>query len=125
MDCSVLLLERGDARDGWTDRFPLLSTHQFSDRKHSLVTTAMFSGERTTEIVAGRGLGGTSRINGFHWTRGAPGQYNAWAASGRSGWSYDQLQPYFERAENLWSPPPKTHYGTDGKQNYITNRCSR
>ena len=114
-NCTVLLLERGDARDSWLDRFPFLSTYQFSDRKHSTAVAAQLWGERTTELVAGTGLGGTSRINGLHYTRGAPGQYNAWAESGRRGWSYAELLPYFQRAECLWDPATKTHYGTDGE----------
>ena len=113
-DCSVLLVERGDARDNWLDRFPLPSTHQFSDKKHSVVSTVPVVGKRTTEIAAGKGLGGTSRINGMQYTRAVPGEFNAWAQAGRRGWSYDELAPYFRRAESLWSPVTNQHYGSHG-----------
>jgi choline dehydrogenase len=112
---SVLLIERGDARNGWLDRFPLLSTYQWSDRKHSHTAAARFLSNRTTEVVAGSGLGGTSRINGMQYSRGVPGQYNAWAQSGRRGWSYQDLQPYFERSESVWNPDTGVHYGSKGK----------
>ncbi|EKM54661.1 uncharacterized protein PHACADRAFT_68181, partial [Phanerochaete carnosa HHB-10118-sp] len=107
---SVLLIERGDTRDNWLDKSPLFSTHQFSDKKHSVVLQSRLRGDATTDIVTGRGLGGTSRINGMHYTRGVPGDYNAWAESGRQGWSYEELKPYFERAEGHWSPAPPPNF---------------
>ncbi|EKM54662.1 uncharacterized protein PHACADRAFT_175178 [Phanerochaete carnosa HHB-10118-sp] len=101
--CSVLVIERGDARDIWLDRFPLPSTHHWSDRKHSMVLEADMLGPRRT-----------SRINAMQYSRGAPGEYNAWAQAGRKGWSYQELLPYFERAECLYNPVTKGHYGTEG-----------
>lgn len=118
-NCSVLLVERGDARDNWLDRFPLLSTHQFSDRKHSVVATAEFPGNRTAEVISGKGLGGTSRINGMQYTRAVPGEFNAWSQSGRKGWSYDELTPYFRKAEGFWNPETREHYGSDGKTSIL------
>ncbi|GJE92703.1 GMC oxidoreductase [Phanerochaete sordida] len=112
-NCSVLVVERGDARDNWLDRFPLASTHHWSDRKHSMVLTADMLGAKT-DIITGKGLGGTSRINAMQYSRGTPGEYNAWAQAGREGWSYQELLPYFERAEGLYSPATKGHYGTEG-----------
>ena len=112
--CSVLLVERGDARDNFLDWFPFLSTHQLSGKKHSVVNTTRFNAERDTEIIAGKGLGGTSRINGMQYTRAVPGEFNAWAQAGRNGWSYDDMAPYFKRAEALWGPVIAQHYGSDG-----------
>lgn len=56
----------------------------------------------------------------MQYTRGVPGEYNAWARSGRSGWSYPEMQPYFEKAEGLWSPVTQRHYGTDGMKHIYT-----
>ena len=113
-NCSVLLVERGDARDNWLDRFPFLSTYQFSDNAHSVITTTDFPGNRKVEVVSGRGLGGSSRINGMQYTRAVPGEFNAWSESGRKGWSYDELTPFFKKAEGFWGPIAKEHYGCDG-----------
>ncbi|EKM48854.1 uncharacterized protein PHACADRAFT_214628 [Phanerochaete carnosa HHB-10118-sp] len=110
---SVLVIERGDARDIWLDRFPLPSTHHWSDGKHSMVLEADMLGQKT-DIITGKGLGGTSRINAMQYSRGAPGEYNAWAQAGRKGWSYQELLPYFERAECLYNPVTKGHHGTEG-----------
>jgi choline dehydrogenase len=57
------------------------------------------SGERMS-LFRGRLMGGTSAINGSVWLRGAPADYDAWAAMGNSGWSYADLAPYFRTAEN-------------------------
>ena len=47
----------------------------------------------------GRGLGGSSSINAMIYIRGSHADYNRWAASGASGWSWDDVMPYFKKAE--------------------------
>lgn len=69
---------------------------------------------RKADIVSGKGLGGTSRVNSMQYSRGTPGEYNAWAQAGRKGWSYQELLPYFERAECLYNPVMKGDYGNEG-----------
>ena len=47
----------------------------------------------------GKGLGGSSAINGMIYARGNPGDYDDWAQRGLSGWSWDSVLPYFKRLE--------------------------
>lgn len=48
----------------------------------------------------GRGLGGSSSINGLIYVRGQPADYDRWAAAGNSGWGWHDVLPYFIRSEN-------------------------
>jgi choline dehydrogenase len=48
----------------------------------------------------GRVLGGSSSINGMIYVRGNRGDYDGWALAGATGWSYDEVLPYFKRSEH-------------------------
>ncbi|MDF3882206.1 GMC family oxidoreductase [Cupriavidus basilensis] len=47
----------------------------------------------------GRGLGGSSSINGMIYIRGTPSDYERWAAAGCDGWGWNDVLPYFKRSE--------------------------
>ena len=47
----------------------------------------------------GRGVGGSSAINGQIAIRGVPEDYDGWAAAGCAGWSFDEVLPAFNRLE--------------------------
>jgi choline dehydrogenase len=48
----------------------------------------------------GRGLGGSSSINGLIYVRGQPADYDRWAAAGNAGWGWRDVLPYFIRSED-------------------------
>ena len=54
---------------------------------------------RKIAIPRGRGLGGSSLINGMIYVHGQPGDYDQWAALGATGWSADTVLPYFSKLE--------------------------
>lgn len=48
----------------------------------------------------GKVLGGSSSINAMIYIRGHKEDYNEWARLGNSGWSYDEVLPYFKKSEH-------------------------
>jgi len=48
----------------------------------------------------GKVLGGSSSTNAQIYMRGAKSDYDNWAALGNTGWSYEQVLPYFKKSEN-------------------------
>lgn len=62
---------------------------------------------------AGKVLGGSSSINRMFHLRGHRANYDAWAASGAPGWSYEELLPYFMRSERAAGRDPRVR-GMEG-----------
>ena len=48
----------------------------------------------------GRGLGGSSAVNGMVYIRGNPWDYDNWAALGCTGWAWEDVLPVFKRQES-------------------------
>ncbi|WP_454753249.1 GMC family oxidoreductase [Cupriavidus necator] len=64
----------------------------------------------------GRGLGGSSSINGMVYIRGHRRDYDDWAALGCRGWGFDDVLPYFRRSERnaRLAGTDATLHGNDG-----------
>lgn len=56
-------------------------------------------GGRMIYLPRGKVLGGSSSINAMMYVRGNRKDYDDWANDGATGWSYDDLLPYFIKAE--------------------------
>ncbi|MFC4276559.1 GMC family oxidoreductase [Achromobacter aloeverae] len=54
---------------------------------------------RVISVPRGKGLGGSTLINGGIYVRGQRQDYDAWAAAGATGWSHADVEPYFRRLE--------------------------
>ena len=99
---NVLLLEAGGPDENPLIRIPALY--------FGLQDTAVDWAYRTVPQVhlnrrrifcpRGRVLGGSSSINFMVYMRGNRGDYDHWAQLGNRGWSYEDVLPYFKRAEN-------------------------
>jgi len=59
-------------------------------------------------------LGGGSSINGQLANRGAPTDYDEWAAKGATGWNWDSVLPYFKKVERDMDFDGPWH-GQDGR----------
>ncbi len=62
----------------------------------------------------GRGLGGSSTINGQIAIRGVPQDYDRWAAAGCAGWGFADVLPYFKRLETDLRYGAADYHGDSG-----------
>ena len=102
--CSVVLLEAGGVDDGFWIPIPagfskLMARGDFNWRFQTEPEPNVH--DRAIPIPRGKGLGGSSLINGMIFVRGQPQDYDAWAESGARGWSFADVLPYFKRLENF------------------------
>lgn len=65
----------------------------------------------------GKVMGGSSSTNAMLYVRGSRHDYDHWAALGNPGWSYDEVLPYFKRAENSETHGANDFHGTGGPLN--------
>ncbi|HVY99743.1 MAG TPA: GMC family oxidoreductase N-terminal domain-containing protein [Dongiaceae bacterium] len=101
-DRRVLLLEQGP-RD-WNPYIHMPATY-FKTAKGNLLTRYRIEPQRhqggiSPEFVQGRVLGGGSSVNAMVYIRGCPEDYDAWEREGCRGWGYQDVLPYFKRAED-------------------------
>ena len=64
--------------------------------------------------LRGRGLGGSSAVNGMIAIRAMADDYERWAASGCPGWSYEEMLPYLCRMEDDANFGELPHHGRGG-----------
>ena len=68
---------------------------------------------RRNYLPRGRVLGGSSSLNAMIYIRGNPADFDEWAALGNDGWGYEDVLPYFKRAEDNERGENRWH-GTGG-----------
>jgi choline dehydrogenase len=61
----------------------------------------------------GRVIGGSSSINGLIYIRGQPEDYDHWQQLGNRGWGWDDVLPYFKKAER-WEGEGSEVRGKEG-----------
>ncbi|MFI9276209.1 GMC family oxidoreductase [Kitasatospora sp. NPDC052896] len=118
---TVLLLEAGD----WPDRLELADvnagsvlsvlTSEWSPRidwGYATEDEKELDG-RSVPIARGKVVGGCSSVNALMWVRGNRADFDGWARQGNPGWSFDDLLPYFKRAES-YHGGGSADRGTDG-----------
>ncbi|WP_292936598.1 MULTISPECIES: GMC family oxidoreductase N-terminal domain-containing protein [unclassified Novosphingobium] len=108
----VLLLEAGGTTRSILYRMPLAATKLWFNPKTSW---GLWSEPepgldgRKIPVPRGKGLGGSSAINGTIYNRGSPHDYNQWRDLGLECWDYAALLPYFRRIENHWRGADAVH----------------
>ena len=69
---------------------------------------------RRIPLPRGKVVGGSGSINGMAYHRGHPGDYDDWAAAGNTGWSWNDVLPYFRLSENNADRRDAQVHGVDG-----------
>ncbi len=99
----VLLLEAGGKDRSPNIKIPAAFGKQFHDAKLDWdFETEPEPGcaGRRLYIPRGKSLGGSSSMNAMLYVRGRPLDYDLWVQAGAEGWGWDEVLPYFLRAEN-------------------------
>ncbi len=104
-DVTVLLLEAGgpDYRFDFRTQMPAALAYPLQGRRYNwayVTEPEPYMNNRRMECGRGKGLGGSSLINGMCYIRGNVLDYDGWATrKGLENWTYAQCLPYFKKAE--------------------------
>jgi choline dehydrogenase len=99
---NVLLIEAGRASHPVTRlpaSFALLIDNPLANWRYRSEPEES-TGNREIPVPRGKLLGGSSAINGLVYVRGNKLDYDTWAQMGNTGWSYDDVLPFFKKMEN-------------------------
>jgi choline dehydrogenase len=116
-DVTVLLVEAGGKGRSLFARMPAGNgfIHGNPDYDWRFWSTPQEGlGGRRIFYPRGRGLGGSSLLNGMIYMRGNPSDYDRWRRKGLSGWSYADVLPYFRRSAGTPHRADDPFHGTDG-----------
>ncbi|CCV11997.1 choline dehydrogenase [Mesorhizobium sp. STM 4661] len=116
---SVLLLEAGDWDRDPMIHIPLGWGKILTERRHDWMyfcEPEANVGGRKVECARGKVVGGSSSTNAMAYVRGNRGDYDRWAASGLTDWSFDKVLPYFRKQEH-WEKGASDYRGGSGPLN--------
>lgn len=114
---SVLLIEAGGSDRNPIFSIPLLAgaAYYWRPTNWNYATTPQPGLDgRSVKWPRGKLLGGCSSINGMMYMRGTRADYDVWRQLGLSGWGYDDVLPYFIRAEDNPERPGNPYHGQGG-----------
>lgn len=105
----VLLLEAGKYETILTD-IPLtaamnqITSSNWGFRAEPNADSCQAYKNQSCNWPKGRVVGGTSVLNFIMFNRGHRKDYDGWAASGNTGWSFEEVLPYFKKLEDVRIP---------------------
>ncbi|CAI2403764.1 Choline dehydrogenase [Serratia ficaria] len=127
-DVSVLLLEAGgpDYRMDFRTQMPAALAFPLQGRRYNWAYETdpePHMNNRRMECGRGKGLGGSSLINGMCYIRGNAMDFDNWAkAPGLEDWSYLDCLPYFRKAETR-DIGPNDYHGGEGPVSVTTPKA--
>ncbi len=123
----VLLIEAGPKDRSPNIKIPAAFGKQFHDRKldwdYETEPEPGCAGRRLY-VPRGKSLGGSSSMNAMLYVRGRPLDYDLWIKAGAEGWGWNDVLPYFLRAEHNERGESEFH-ATGGPLNVADQRSPR
>lgn len=115
---SVCVLEAGSGKGSFTISTPgAFAAHMFL-KTYNWAFNARpdqkLRGGQPLFTPRGKGLGGSSSINGMLYVRGQKEDYDEWQALGNEGWGYRDMLPYFIRSEHHETLAGTPYHGKGG-----------
>lgn len=119
---SVVLLEAGpdyrtaDAPDDMRSPNPanIIVKPEFAGFRYDALMARRTQAQEPRVYWRGRGLGGSSAINGQIAIRAMVEDFESWERAGATGWGFDAVLPYFNRLETDLRFGDKPYHGSDG-----------
>ncbi|SDT15604.1 GMC family oxidoreductase [Jiangella sp. DSM 45060] len=87
----------------------LLKTHMYAE-----LLAARTPAQDRLPYARGRGVGGSSAVNGLFAIRATVEDFDGWAAQGCAGWGHDDVLPLLRRLENDLDFGAEAYHGGDG-----------
>lgn len=115
-DTRVLLVEAGGDKENLLVRMPAAVAYAMRSRRYNWGYASEpepYLSGRSIDHPRGKGLGGSSLINGMVYLRGHPADFDGWAARGARGWDWASVAPYFRKLEGYVSSADEEN-GTEG-----------
>ncbi|MEL7446855.1 MAG: choline dehydrogenase [Pseudomonadota bacterium] len=113
---SVLLLEAGGSDRDILIEMPTALSYPMASKRYNWGYNSdpePHVDNRRITCPRGKGLGGTSSINGMVYVRGHACDFEEWEQHGAKGWGYADCLPYFKRAET-WQSGADDYRGGSG-----------
>ena len=113
----VFVLEAGGRDKSFMIHMPLGVGKVWQDPKTNwsyMSEPEPFCDNRRIFHPRGKVLGGSSSINMMAYVRGNRGDFDRWRQKGAAGWSYDDVLPYFKRAESFQDRKDDPYHGNSG-----------
>lgn len=113
---TVALIEAGGSGKSLFTRMPAGNGFAFGNPKFDWMlesTPQAGLGGRRIYYPRGRGVGGSSLLNGMIYMRGHPTDYDRWRCLGLPGWSYAEFLPYLRRSASAPHRDQRYH-GSEG-----------
>jgi 5-(hydroxymethyl)furfural/furfural oxidase len=92
----------------------IITEPEFTRFRYDQLKSRRTKAQKPRTYWRGRGLGGSSAVNGQIAIRGVVEDYDGWAKEGCAGWSFEEVLPYLNKLESDLRFGDKPYHGSDG-----------